>query len=76
MTFSLGTGAAAKAIVFTDSRDDAAKTSAGVALNHFRDLIRQALRQELGGGLAATDLLAKAAAASRCRRGRLSRPMG
>jgi DEAD/DEAH box helicase domain-containing protein len=61
LTFSLGTGAAAKAIVFTDSRDDAAKTSAGVALNHFRDLIRQALRQELGGGLAAPDLLAKAA---------------
>jgi DEAD/DEAH box helicase domain-containing protein len=61
LTFSLGTGGAAKAIVFTDSRDDAAKTSAGVALNHFRDLIRQALRQELEGGIDAPALLAKAA---------------
>lgn len=37
----------AKTIVFTDSRDDAARTSAGVARNHHRDLVRQILRQEL-----------------------------
>lgn len=37
----------AKTIVFTDSRDDAARTAAGVARNHHRDLIRQVLRQEV-----------------------------
>ena len=30
-----------RTIVFTDSRDDAAGTAAGVELNHFRDLVRQ-----------------------------------
>lgn len=40
----------AKTIVFTDSRDDAAKTAAGVAKNHFRDLIRQVLRKEIVSG--------------------------
>ncbi|MCD2144551.1 DEAD/DEAH box helicase [Gordonia paraffinivorans] len=39
-----------KTIVFTDSRDDAARTAAGVARNHHRDLIRQVLRQELAQG--------------------------
>ncbi|MBF6243294.1 DEAD/DEAH box helicase [Nocardia elegans] len=39
-----------KTIVFTDSRDDAARTAAGVARNHHRDLIRQVLRQELAEG--------------------------
>lgn len=34
-----------RTIVFTDSRDDAARTSAGVARNHFRDLVRQLIRQ-------------------------------
>lgn len=34
-------GRPAKTIVFTDSRDDAATTAAGVELNHFRDLTRQ-----------------------------------
>jgi DEAD/DEAH box helicase domain-containing protein len=37
----------AKTIVFTDSRDDAARTSAGVAKNHHRDLVRQVVRQEI-----------------------------
>lgn len=37
----------AKTIVFTDSRDDAARTAAGVALNHHRDLVRQVVRQEV-----------------------------
>ena len=30
-----------RTIVFTDSRDDAAATAAGVEVNHFRDLVRQ-----------------------------------
>lgn len=34
-------------IVFTDSRDDAARTAAGMELNHFRDLTRQLLRRTL-----------------------------
>jgi DEAD/DEAH box helicase domain-containing protein len=37
----------AKTIVFTDSRDDAARTAAGVAKNHHRDLVRQVVRQEI-----------------------------
>lgn len=37
----------AKTIVFTDSRDDAARTAAGVAKNHHRDLVRQVVRQEV-----------------------------
>lgn len=39
-----------RTIVFTDSRDDAARTSAGVALNHHRDLIRQVAQQILTEG--------------------------
>ncbi len=35
----------AKTIVFTDSRDDAARTAAGVARNHHRDLVRQVVRR-------------------------------
>jgi DEAD/DEAH box helicase domain-containing protein len=34
-----------RTILFTDSRDDAARTAAGVARNHFRDLIRQLIRK-------------------------------
>ena len=30
-----------RTIVFTDSRDDAARTASGTELNHFRDLVRQ-----------------------------------
>lgn len=43
----LGTRADARTLVFTDSRDDAAKTAAGVALNHYRDQLRQLLRSAL-----------------------------
>ena len=37
---------AARTIVFTDSRDDAAATAAGLEMNHFRDLLRQLIRIE------------------------------
>lgn len=36
-----------RTIVFTDSRDDAAKTAVGVERNHFRDLVRQLVRTGL-----------------------------
>ncbi|MFC3687199.1 DEAD/DEAH box helicase [Aquipuribacter hungaricus] len=36
-----------RTIVFTDSRDDAARTAAGVALNHHRDVVRQLLRRSV-----------------------------
>lgn len=36
-----------RTIVFTDSRDDAARTAIGVETNHFRDMIRQITRQVL-----------------------------
>ncbi len=38
--------AVARTIVFTDSRDDAAATAAGLEMNHFRDLLRQLIRVE------------------------------
>jgi DEAD/DEAH box helicase domain-containing protein len=34
-----------RTIVFTDSRDDAARTASGSELNQFRDLVRQLIRQ-------------------------------
>lgn len=37
---------AARTIVFTDSRDDAAAVAAGLEMNHFRDLVRQLIRIE------------------------------
>jgi len=39
-----------RTIIFTDSRDDAARTAAGVALNHHRDVIRQIAQQLLNNG--------------------------
>lgn len=36
-----------RTIVFTDSRDDAARTAAGIGLNHYRDVIRQMTQQVL-----------------------------
>lgn len=36
-----------RTIVFTDSRDDAARAAAGVERNHFRDLVRQLIRSQL-----------------------------
>ncbi len=48
---SMGTTAAeSRTILFTDSRDDAARTAAGVARNHHRDLVRQLIRHELERG--------------------------
>jgi DEAD/DEAH box helicase domain-containing protein len=44
---TLGTGAAAQMIAFTDSRDDAADVAGGLELNHFRDLIRQLIFRAL-----------------------------
>lgn len=47
---------ARKLVVFTDSRQDAAKLAAGVELDHYRDLVRQTLLQgqkQLGGDLEA-----------------------
>jgi DEAD/DEAH box helicase domain-containing protein len=47
---SLGSEAAeSRTIVFTDSRDDSARIAAGIALNNFRDQIRQVVRQLLHG---------------------------
>jgi DEAD/DEAH box helicase domain-containing protein len=51
----------ARTIVFTDSRDDAASTAAGVELNHFRDLVRQLMTSELAEAVSPADLLHKAA---------------
>ncbi|WP_062519293.1 DEAD/DEAH box helicase [Demequina silvatica] len=45
---SLGSSAEeSRTIVFTDSRDDAARTAAGISLNNFRDQVRQVVRQLL-----------------------------
>ncbi len=45
---SLGSNAAeSRTIVFTDSRDDSARIAAGIALNNFRDQVRQVVRQIL-----------------------------
>lgn len=57
----LGNGSIpAQMITFTDSRDDAADVAGGIELNHFRDLIRQLLFQEISGSEEPTidDLLA------------------
>ena len=37
-----------KLVVFTDSRQDAAKLAAGVELDHYRDLVRQAMVRNFG----------------------------
>lgn len=39
--------ATGRTIVFTDSRDDAARTAIGLSANHFADLIRQLVQQNL-----------------------------
>ncbi len=56
MMRSLPEGPGRKLVVFTDSRQDAAKLSAGIELDHYRDLLRQALLlafDRLGGDAAA-----------------------
>src|SRR5205823_8393737 len=55
------TPAESKTIVFTDSRDDAANTAAGVELNHFRDLIRQLVTDELETVAPPGDIIRRAA---------------
>jgi DEAD/DEAH box helicase domain-containing protein len=42
-----GSASDSRTIIFTDSRDDAARTAAGVALNHHRDVSRQITQQVL-----------------------------
>jgi DEAD/DEAH box helicase domain-containing protein len=51
----------AKTIVFTDSRDDAATTGAGIELNHFRDLVRQSITNVVSSEVDLPDALRKAA---------------
>ncbi len=51
-----------KTIIFSDSRDDAANTAAGVELNHFRDLIRQLVTVELDVARPAATIVRQAAA--------------
>ncbi|MGH7717300.1 MAG: DEAD/DEAH box helicase, partial [Gemmatimonadaceae bacterium] len=51
-----------RTIVFTDSRDDAAATAAGVELNHFRDLVRQLITREIETSVSPTELMRRAAA--------------
>ncbi|WP_336705559.1 DEAD/DEAH box helicase [Micrococcus terreus] len=46
-----------KTIVFTDSRQDAAKLSSGISLRHYQDLLRLLLQQELSAsGQTETDI--------------------
>ncbi len=40
---------AAKTIIFRDSRDEAARTAAGLAMTHHKDLVRQVIREVVGG---------------------------
>jgi DEAD/DEAH box helicase domain-containing protein len=55
---SLGSeGAQSRTIVFTDSRDDAARISAGISLNNFRDQVRQVVRQLLHDRVSPVPLL-------------------
>ena len=52
-----------RTIVFTDSRDDAARTASGVALNHYRDVIRQVSQQIIASeALDLADVLARTVA--------------
>jgi DEAD/DEAH box helicase domain-containing protein len=51
-----------RTIVFTDSRDDAANTAAGMELNHFRDLLRQLTTRTLSRASSPAELLRRAAA--------------
>jgi DEAD/DEAH box helicase domain-containing protein len=51
----------ARTIVFTDSRDDAASTAAGVELNHFRDLVRQLVTAESEAVSSPGDLMRRGA---------------
>jgi DEAD/DEAH box helicase domain-containing protein len=56
------TATASRTILFTDSRDDAARSAAGVAVTGFRDLVRQLIRQELQTAESPVAVLAHGAA--------------
>ena len=49
--------ASPKTLVFTDSRDDAARTSAGVSLNHHRNTVRQAVDRTVEAARPVADLM-------------------
>lgn len=53
-----------KTIVFTDSRDDAARTAAGIGLNTYRDQVRQLVRQALAKHSDPVEVLRSLAAGS------------
>ena len=53
---------AARTIVFSDSRDGAARARSGLELNHYRDLIRQLIRQSAALDVALPRLMADGAA--------------
>lgn len=57
-----GTVEESRTILFTDSRDDAARTAAGMEANHFRDLVRQLVRIQLRKARSPVELLRRAAA--------------
>lgn len=50
-----------RTIVFTDSRDDAANTAAGIETNHYRDLLRQLITKELTVSASPSQIMARAA---------------
>ena len=54
--------ASPKTLVFTDSRDDAARTSAGVSLNHHRNTVRQAVDRTVQAARPVGELLRARAA--------------
>lgn len=50
-----------KTLVFTDSRDDAARTSAGIALNHHRNTVRQAVDRVVDAAMPVGEIMRAAA---------------
>ena len=51
-----------RTIVFSDSRDGAARARSGLELNHYRDLIRQLMRQSAANDITLPELLSEGAA--------------
>ncbi|UTM45923.1 DEAD/DEAH box helicase [Glutamicibacter mysorens] len=49
-----------KSVVFTDSRQDAAKLSSGIELNHHQDLVRALLNRRVEAGILDEDLVSDA----------------
>lgn len=54
-----------KSVVFTDSRQDAAKLASGIELNHHQDLVRALLNRRVEAGILDEDLIADARQYSR-----------